>query len=225
MDEPETGAVRGQRTALFVLGAIGLLLIGFAVGVLARQPLDRPATPAPNSVDIGFAQDMAAHHAQAVEMAGIALVGSTDNDVRRLAYDIMTSQESQIGRMQGWLQTWGQPEQGVNGHMGWMTEQPTHDHTGGNHGMTGPVTIMPGMASDNELAALRKATGAQLDTMFLQLMLRHHQGGQPMMHYAAQYAATTEIRTLADSMAQAQQSEAELIATMLTARNAKPLPN
>lgn len=217
---------RQQRTPLLVLGAIGILLIGFAVGVLARLPLDGNSEPDPGAVDIGFSQDMSAHHAQAVEMAGIALIGSTDNDVRRLAYDILTTQQEQIGRMQGWLQMWGKPNQNVDGYMGWMTEQSGHSHSGAttDHAMSGPSASMPGMATTAEVTALRQATGPTLDTMFLQLMLRHHQGGLSMTEYAAQHAETTAVRSLAAAMATTQQGEAQLITTMLTARNAKPLP-
>ncbi|WP_433727176.1 DUF305 domain-containing protein [Nocardia sp. CA-129566] len=228
-DSASLGAqARRQRTPLLVLGAIGILLIGFAVGVLARLPLDGNSEPDPGAVDIGFSQDMSAHHAQAVEMAGVALIGSTDNDVRRLAYDILTTQQGQIGRMQGWLQMWGKPTQNVDGYMGWMTEQPGHTHSGAGatsgHTMSGPSSAMPGMATTAELTALRQATGPALDTMFLQLMLRHHQGGLTMIQYAAQHAETTAVRTLAATMATTQQGEAQLISTMLTARNATPLP-
>nr|WP_281881130.1 DUF305 domain-containing protein [Nocardia sputorum] len=220
------GQLRRQRTALLALGIIGAMLIGFAIGVLARIPLDGAKEPEPGPVDTGFSQDMSAHHAQAVEMAGVVLVRSTDTEVRRLAYDILTTQQSQIGRMQGWLQLWGEPAQGVDGFMGWMSEpMDGHDHSGADmphH--SGPVSTMPGMATPAELAALRQATSPKLDTMFLQLMLRHHRGGLPMIDYAAQHADTTAVRTLAETMATTQRGESDLMTTMLTARGAAPLP-
>ncbi|MEV6428938.1 DUF305 domain-containing protein [Nocardia sp. NPDC051463] len=219
---------RRQRTALLVIGAIGILLIGFAVGVLARIPLDRNAEPDPSAVDTGFSQDMSAHHAQAVDMAGVALIGSTDNDVRRLAYDILTTQQAQLGRLQGWLQLWGKSMQDVDGYMGWMTEPAGggHDHVGGPAGrpMSGPMPTMPGMATNAEMTALRQATGPALDTMFLQLMLRHHQGGMSMIRYAAEHAETTAVRSLASTMETTQRGEAQLMTTMLTSRGASPLP-
>ncbi len=220
------GQFRRQRTALLTLGIIGAILIGFAIGVLARIPLNGSTEPDPGPVDVGFSQDMSAHHAQAVEMAGVLLVRSTDTEVRRLAYDILTTQQSQIGRMQGWLQLWGEPAQSVDGFMGWMAEPMSgHDHSGADtphH--SGPVSTMPGMATPAELAALRQATGPKLDTMFLQLMLRHHQGGLSMIDYAAQHADTTAVRTLAETMATTQRGESDLMTTMLTARGAAPLP-
>ncbi|QBS43225.1 DUF305 domain-containing protein [Nocardia sp. CS682] len=227
-DSTESGLgaqVRRQRTALLVLGLIGAILIGVALGTLIRLPLDGSSEPDPGTVDVGFNQDMSAHHAQAVEMAGVVLVRSTDTDVRRLAYDIMTTQQNQVGRMQGWLQLWGEPAQSIDGYMGWMHEQPTgHGHNGTTETATGPMPTMPGMATPADLAALRQATGPELDTLFLQLMLRHHQGGLPMIQYAAEHAETTAVRTLAETMDKTQRGEAQLITTMLTARGATPLP-
>ncbi|MEV6273623.1 DUF305 domain-containing protein [Nocardia sp. NPDC051832] len=227
--ETESGfrsQVRGQRTALLILGVIGAILLGFAVGAMARIPLDGASEPDPGSVDIGFTQDMSAHHAQAVEMAGVALLRSTDTDVRRLAYDIMTTQQAQVGRMQGWLQLWGKAAQSVDGYMAWMTEPAAGHHGGGATAAphTGPVATMPGMATAEELAALRQAPAPDLDTMFLRLMLRHHQGGLSMIQYAATHAETTAVRTLAETMGATQQNEAQLITRMLTTRGGTPLP-
>ncbi|MCP2319111.1 Uncharacterized conserved protein, DUF305 family [Nocardia amikacinitolerans] len=230
VDEPgaETGfkaQVRRQGVALLILGAIGAILLGFAIGTLVRLPLDGGSgEPDPNAVDIGFLQDMSAHHAQAVEMAGIALLRSTDNDVRRLAYDIMTTQQNQVGRMHGWLQLWNKPAQGADGFMGWMSEPDSGHGHGGEHQMSGSMASMPGMATQEELAALRQAPAPEADAMFLRLMLRHHQGGMPMMEYAAKHAATTAVRTLAASMVETQQAESRLLTTMLTARGGTPLP-
>ncbi|GAA5068258.1 DUF305 domain-containing protein [Nocardia callitridis] len=216
---------RRQRVALLIVGAIGAIVVGFAAGVFLGVPGTSASEASPEAVDIGFLQDMSAHHAQAVEMAGVVLVNSTDPDVRRLAYDILTTQQNQVGRMQGWLQLWGKPAQSVDGYMAWMTEHAAgHDHsqTVGEHSV--PVPTMPGMATEDDLSALRAATGPTMDTMFLQLMLRHHQGGLPMIDYATRYAATTAVRTLADTMAKTQRSESVTLTTMLSARGATPLP-
>jgi uncharacterized protein (DUF305 family) len=35
---------------------------------------------------------------------------------------------------------------------------------------------MPGMMTDTQMNELRNATGAQFDTMFLQMMIEHHRG-------------------------------------------------
>ncbi|MCX4097350.1 DUF305 domain-containing protein [Nocardia sp. alder85J] len=215
-----------QRTALLILAAVGLLLAGFAIGLIARMPLqDKGDDAAPSAVDVGFCQDMSVHHTQAVQMAAFELSNGSDADVKRLAYDIVTTQQNQVGRMQGWLQLWGKPLLGDSkGYMGWMTEAMNeHDH-GATHAMPGPMATMPGMASDQEMEQLRTRTGTAEDTLFLQLMLRHHQGGVSMIDYAIDHAVTDAVRTLAQSMSASQTSEMQLISGMLTARGATPLP-
>lgn len=222
---PETGwraQVRGQRTALLIIGGVILLVLGFGAGVLLSP--DEPDRTPPNTTDIGFAQDMSAHHAQAVEMSGISLTGTTDPAVQRLAYDILTTQQSQIGRMQGWLQMWGAPARGSEGYMAWMPADEHSGHGGHEHAHEDSDRPMPGMATTAEIQQLRDAKGAAQDTLFLQLMLRHHEGGVPMLEYGAEHAATTEIRVLAGQMLVAQQGEARLMTDMLTARGAEPLP-
>lgn len=224
---PESGLraqLRGQRIPLLIIAAIALLVIGFGAGVLFAP--DRSGGPEPGAVDIGFAQDMSAHHTQAVEMSGIALLGSADPAVQRLAYDILTTQQSQIGRMQGWLQMWGAPARGTDGYMGWMHDTGLGDdqHSGGHDHSSGAVAAMPGMASTEDIQRLRDARGTDLDVLFLQLMLRHHQGGVPMLEYGAEHAETGEIGILAGQMLAAQQGEAQLITDMLAARGGRPLP-
>ncbi|TSD93909.1 DUF305 domain-containing protein [Skermania sp. ID1734] len=214
-------ARRSQRGALLVLGVIAVALVGFAVGFFVR-PATQDSTPQPGAVDIGFSQDMTVHHNQAIEMASLALTNTTDGAVRNLAYDILTSQQNQVGQMQGWLAMWGEPSLPTGGYMGWMTGDSGHGGMTMAH--SGPVSTMPGMASQAEIAQLRQARGQQLDVLFLQLMLRHHEGGLPMMQYAAQHADVEVVRQLAQTMVNTQQNEAKTMTEMLAARGAQPLP-
>ena len=48
---------------------------------------------------------------------------------------------------------------------------------------SGGADAMPGMATSDQLRALRAASGEQMDVLFLQLMLRHHEGGVIMLQY------------------------------------------
>ena len=219
---------RSQRTALLVLGLIAAMTIGFAIGALARLPLGGDdSTPAADSVDVGFAQDMSTHHLQAIDMAAVALTESGDQPVRTLAFDILTSQQNQVGQMQGWLTLWGRPLSSPDGHMAWMHDDSSGHMHGGSMAPTTPAPDgppMPGMATAAELSQLRQAKGAALDTLFLQLMLRHHEGGLAMAQYAAQHADQAVVRDLASSIVSTQQNESELMKQMLAARGAQPLP-
>lgn len=214
-----------RRTTLPALIATCLLLTGFAVGVIARIPLQHTADAAPNAVDVGFCQDMSVHHGQAVQMAALEFSGGSDPEVKRLAYDILTTQQNQAGRMQGWLQLWERPSVDPDGYMGWMTDHATMHGSMSMHSMpTGPAQSMPGMAAAAEMDDLRRLPGPAQDTLFLQLMLRHHQGGIAMVTYASTHADTDAVRTLAASMNTTQQGEITLMTQLLTARGATPLP-
>jgi uncharacterized protein (DUF305 family) len=82
---------------------------------------------------------------------------------------------------------------------------------------------MPEMATEQELERLRRASGVEFDVLFLQLMLRHHQGGLPMLTYAEQHAQTPQVRNFAKQMLTAQTSEMAVFADLLADRGAQPL--
>nr|WP_308259567.1 DUF305 domain-containing protein [Pseudonocardia sp. H11422] len=214
-----------QRVLVLLGGALALLLLGAAAGLLIGLPGSTPPRPAPGSVGVGFAQDMTAHHEQAVQMAAWERDHTDDPVLRQLAYDIETVQIAQIGRMQGWLELWGASGLPVGGqHMAWMSGDSGHSHSGMATTDGGGVASMPGMASTEELRALRAATGTELDVLFLQLMLRHHQGGVSMLEYGAQHAEQPAVRNLAAQMLSSQSSESTYLMQLLTERGGQPLP-
>jgi uncharacterized protein (DUF305 family) len=210
------------RPLIAVLAAVGLLLLGATAGLLVGLPGSAgTSVPAAGSVDVGFAQDMSEHHQQAVEMASWERDHTADPALKQLAFDIETTQLQQIGRMQGWLGLWGAASDAPDGrHMAWM-DAPGHDH---GTASGGGVDTMPGMASSAQLRSLRAATGGSLDVLFLQLMLRHHEGGLTMLEYGAAHASVPEARNLAAQMLSAQTSESEYMTQLLTARGGTPLP-
>ncbi len=221
-DETDVREPRWVRPFIVAAAALVLLLVGATGGLLVGRS-GQPTIPAADSVDVGFLQDMSVHHTQAVEMASWERDHTADPQLRQLAYDIESTQTGQIGRMQGWLELWGASSQPVGRpYMTWMAASPTgaHDHTVTAAG----VTTMPGMASADELKKLRSLSGKDLDVYFLQLMLRHHQGGATMLSDAAQNASQEPVRNLAAQMLSAQTAEAQYLTQLLTARGGTPLP-
>ncbi|MDQ3456946.1 MAG: DUF305 domain-containing protein [Actinomycetota bacterium] len=196
-----------------VLMAVLLVAAGGALAVITG--IGRTEPPAEASIDVGFARDMSAHHAQAVTMAGIARDQSNDVDVRTLAFDIETGQNQQIGVMLGWLQVWDRPVNGTAEPMAWMAGHQMSMLDG---------NLMPGMATSDELNRLRAASGDELDVLFLQLMIRHHHGGVQMARYAVEPASTSPVRTLARSMANGQAAEIATMQGMLADRGGSTLP-
>lgn len=205
--------------AVSVLMAAALL---GAASTLLLVASDRDGGARPNAVDVGFAQDMTVHHQQGVAMATLARERSQDPGIRQLAFDIEHVQTEQMGRMRAWLGLWSQPISPAGEHMTWMTGAG-HDHGRAVDGQA-QQPVMPGMATSRELERLRSLSGPDFDNYFLQLMIRHHQGGAPMMRVAAERASVGEVRNLAARMLDSQTAEVELMKTMLTDRGAVPLP-
>nr|WP_202433019.1 DUF305 domain-containing protein [Streptomyces sp. SID7815] len=194
--------------------AVGLVLL-MVVRPSAASPAGSGAAgavPAEGSADVGFARDMSVHHQQAVEMAFLVRDRTDDEDVRRLAYDIINTQANQRGMMLGWLESWDRPKSSDRPPMEWMGHPVTPSDG----------SLMPGMATDTELDRLRAADGKDAEVLFLRLMTVHHRAGADMARAAAGAAGTDEIRSLAAGMARAQESEISLMADMLKARGAQP---
>ncbi|MEU9311434.1 DUF305 domain-containing protein [Streptomyces sp. NPDC048256] len=172
------------------------------------------APPTADSADAGFARDMAVHHQQAVEMSYIVRDRTTDEDVRRLAYDIAQTQANQRGMLLGWLDLWGLPKVSSKAPMSWMGMGDMADGEDG--------ALMPGMATNTELKKLGTLNGKAAEVFFLQLMTAHHQGGVHMAEGCVDKCTVGVEKRLARGMVEAQQSEIDLMTDLLKARGAKP---
>ncbi|MET9592638.1 DUF305 domain-containing protein [Streptomyces sp. NPDC006516] len=216
-----TSSARASRPLVWAGAVVFVVAVGLVLLMVVRPSAASPsdagsgtssAAPAEASADVGFARDMSVHHQQAVEMAFIVRDRTEDEDVRRLAYDIINTQANQRGMMLGWLESWGRPKSSDRPPMEWMGHPAAPDDG----------SLMPGMATDTQLDRLRSAEGRDAEVLFLRLMTVHHRAGADMAQAAAASADTDEIRGLAAGMARAQESEISLMADMLEARGAKP---
>ena len=117
--------------------------------------------------DISFAEMMIPHHEQAIEMSDIALLNTTNPDLLELAQEIKSAQSPEIEVMKGW--------DGVK----------TSTHAG---------HMMDGMLSEKELSELREAKGKEFDALFLQGMIKHHEGAIEM----AQAVVNSKNKAVAD---------------------------
>ncbi len=201
---------RGKVT-LAVVAALVVGLIGFTVGLL----VGRPGYPGDGSAEVGFARDMSAHHAQAVEMGMIAFQNATHEEIRVLGGDIAMTQKSQIGTMQGWLTTWGVPTNTDERPMAWIP---------GSEAMLNG-NLMPGMATREEIDELQEATGEQVDILFLQLMIRHHVGGSHMIEGVLAQDPLSMVREFVEMMATHQGGEVVVMQNYLEELGAEQLPD
>lgn len=134
---------------------------GRTLSAAEQAALPRPAHTA---ADASFMQGMIPHHQQALEMTALVAERTESRDIRLLALRIELSQQDEINLMKGWLRQRNEPVPGEGEHGA---------HVG--HG------LMPGMLTPDEMTQLRAARGAEFDRLFLQYMIRHHEGALTMV--------------------------------------------
>ena len=118
----------------------------------------------PTATDVRFMQGMIGHHAQALEMTALLPSRTKRDDMRLLAQRIELSQADEIAMMQRWLRARAQSVPDPHAH---------HDHTG---------ALMPGMLTPDEMRRLGAATGKEFDRLFLEFMIKHHDGALTMVN-------------------------------------------
>jgi uncharacterized protein (DUF305 family) len=176
-------------TVIAVTAALIAGMVGWMIG-------DSGAGRDAGTVDVGFLQDMREHHEQAVGMSFLFLsLDDTEPGLQTVARSIVFGQGIEIGRMIQLLREFGEAEVNEGDtSMAWM-------------GHSVPLGEMPGMASDDEFDELGTTSGAEADRMFVELMVRHHEGGIEMADYAAANASDDQVRSMASAIAHSQRDE------------------
>jgi uncharacterized protein (DUF305 family) len=207
------GLLSTPRRRALTYGAL-VALVALIVGYVSGFVTPTLTRPGDNSPEAGFARDMSTHHAQAVEMGMVAYQKATNDDVRQLGYNIALTQQAQIGMMKIWLDDWHLEPTGSQPRMAWMPNGIKE---------LSPDGLMPGMATDAEMAQLHNATGKEVDILFCQLMLRHHLGGIHMVDGVLAESHNATVRSLAETMKANQQGDIAVLEQLLTQLGAKPL--
>ncbi|MDL9935123.1 DUF305 domain-containing protein [Gordonia sp. ABSL1-1] len=168
-----------------------------------------------NHADTQFTMMMIPHHRQAVEMAAL-VDGHTENaDVRRLAAAISNAQQPEIDEMNARLKAWGMPAGGHgDGHGGHGSGMPHMSQMPSMSQMPG-MPGMPGMMTAEQMAALRAASGAAFDRLWLTAMIEHHRGAIAMADTEIADGADAATKALAQRIRTAQQREIDEMTALL----------
>jgi len=150
-----------------------------------------------NDADIAFVHGMIPHHQQAVEMAAMAAKKAGSAEVKALAAKIEQAQAPEIEQMTTWLTDWG---------------VPAPSGSSGGHEMHGG---MPGMMTDKDMKALMASSGAEFDQMFLEMMIRHHEGAVEMAKTEQQQGQNADAKALAKKIEADQLAEIKAMQTLL----------
>jgi uncharacterized protein (DUF305 family) len=142
-----------MRTKSMLLASLVMLLAGCG-------QLFGPNAPAVDEA-IGekeqmFAQMMIPHHEQALEMADLVPSRTDNQEIVALAEKIRAGQDPEIKVMESWL----------GAHAG-------HGEHAGH--------TMDGMLTEAEMAALAATSGVEFEKLFLEGMIKHHEGALEML--------------------------------------------
>lgn len=191
------------RRALFGVAATASVGILAACGGDGMGGMDHGNQPAATAsagatfveADVSFAQNMIAHHEQAVQMSTLAETQAKDPELKALAAQIKAAQAPEITTMTAWLNAWGQPIVPPGGH-------------GGGH-------AMPGMVSEADMKALEAATGTDFDRLFARAMIAHHNGAIQMAQEEQVKGTNLEAKKLAATIEKDQSAEVTKLQAIL----------
>ncbi|KOT89949.1 copper resistance protein [Streptomyces sp. NRRL F-5755] len=211
MNASRTPARRAALAAVAATAAVSLAACGdngSSTGQSASPTVSASSSagaPAPsgthNAADVSFAKGMIPHHRQAVQMAEMAGSHGASPQVEDLAGKIKKAQGPEIKTMSGWLEAWGEKVPEDMDGMGGM-----------DHGGSSP---MPGMMGMHEMGELKKSSGHAFDTMFLTMMVKHHQGAVQMATTEQKSGAYGPARKLAQDIITSQNAEISQMQQML----------
>lgn len=139
-----------------------------------------------SSQDLVFAEMMIPHHEQAIEMSNLALMNSQDPEILKLAQEIKDAQAPEIEQMK----SWGASSMAHAGHM------------------------MDGMLSEDEINELSAAKGSDFDRIFLEGMIKHHEGAIDMAEMVTD-SKNAEVAALAKVIIETQRTEISLMKNLL----------
>ncbi|SDH17389.1 Uncharacterized conserved protein, DUF305 family [Lentzea fradiae] len=165
---------------------------GGSASTIAASDATGHVPPPPNAADRDYVSMMIAHHEQALAMTRFAPDRAENQTVKGLAERIRFSQEPEIGAMKQWQRTHGI----VGSH--------------GDHGS------MPGMATQEQLTALGAARGKEFDRMFLELMIKHHEGAIKMATDVRASGTNVTVEEMADDVVATQSDEINRMRKLLT---------
>ena len=153
-----------------------------------------------NQEDVRFARLMAPHHDQAVSMCEMVLSKErgVKPEVRDLAEQIGKVRESQFETLKGWIQSWD-----PGGDLEPAEENAPHH---GGHGLM----------TERQMQELDLADGPAAQRLFLEGMIRHHEGAVAIAEAEAASGGYPDAVKLAKEMIATQQAEIATMQQILT---------
>jgi uncharacterized protein (DUF305 family) len=160
-------------------GMMGTMMAedGVMQSMMSGEVSGDPAQP----FDLRFLDQMVPHHQMAVHSAQMMIASSERPELRDLAQRIISSQQAEIDQMAQWRTSWF-PDAPAAPSMTMMSGM-----MGGQGGMMGDQ--------------------AQMDRLFLKMMIPHHEAAISMARQALAESERPELRGLAEAIISSQTAE------------------
>lgn len=125
----------------------------------------------------GFILEMIPHHQEAIDTSRTVLAQTQDPELKKFTQDVINAQTAEVSQMRGWLRDWFNEEYAINSN------------------------YMPMMGD------LRTFEGNDLEKVYVEGMIRHHQGAIEMARKVLDVNPRPEVKNMADGIISVQQSE------------------
>jgi uncharacterized protein (DUF305 family) len=193
-------AVATSIAVLLVLGCSGQPPSGGGGPAAPTEAVNGAAADV-NQEDVRFARLMAPHHDQAVSMCEMVLSKKrgVKPEVRDLAEEIAKVRESQFETLNGWIQSWD-----PGGDL-----EPAEDENAPHHGGHG-------LMSERQMQELDLADGPTAQRLFLEGMIRHHEGAVAIAEAEVTGGSYPDAVELAKEMVATQKAEIAAMQQIMT---------
>lgn len=163
-----------------------------------------------NDADVAFASNMLQHHAQALSMVDLTIDRPLDPAVQQLAEQIREAQAPEIETFTDWLTDWDEE-----------IPETMRDHSNAGHDMDDMDESMneenmPGMMTSDDMGALEDASDADFQTMWLEMMVEHHEGAVEMAKDEQSDGQYEPAVDLAGNIVESQSAEIEMMKGLLS---------
>lgn len=125
----------------------------------------------------GFILEMIPHHEEAIDTSKTVLAQTQDPELQKFTQDVINAQTAEVDQMKSWLKNW-------------FNEEYTNNSD-----------YMPMMGD------LSSFEGIDLEKVYVEGMIRHHQGAIEMARKVLDVNPRTEVKNMADGIISVQQSE------------------
>ena len=196
-------------SALTLTAALALTAAACGNDDTSTDTSSEVSTTEHNDADVEFASNMLQHHSQALSMVDLTIDRPLDPEVQQLAEQIREAQAPEIETFTDWLTDWDED-----------VPETVRDHVNSGHDMDDmggsmDEENMPGMMTSEDMGALEDASDADFQTMWLEMMVEHHEGAIEMAKTEQGDGQYKPAVDLAADIATSQTAEVEMMKGLL----------